>query len=76
MEKIRDVAVKSYQNLTKQVNGQYDTIDKQMKTIQEESSPDFCFAIILRFYQGGEFKEIHVKVFNTGKLEIPGLLND
>ena len=35
-----------------------------------------CFAIILRFYQHGEFKEIHVKVFNTGKLEIPGLLND
>ena len=35
-----------------------------------------CFAMILRFYQDGEFKEIHVKVFNTGKLEIPGLLND
>ena len=41
MEKIRDVAVKSYQNLTKQVNGQNDTIDKQMKKLQEESSPDF-----------------------------------
>lgn len=35
-----------------------------------------CFAMILRFYQEGEFKEIHVKVFNTGKLEIPGLLNN
>ena len=23
-----------------------------------------------------QFKEIHVKVFNTGKLEIPGVLND
>jgi len=35
-----------------------------------------CFAMILRFHCGGEFKEIHVKVFNTGKLEIPGILNN
>jgi hypothetical protein len=34
-----------------------------------------CFAMILRFEYTGEFKEIHVKVFNTGKLEIPGILN-
>jgi hypothetical protein len=34
-----------------------------------------CFAMILRFEYVGEFKEIHVKVFNTGKLEIPGVLN-
>ena len=34
-----------------------------------------CFAMILRFEYAGEFKEIHVKVFNTGKLEIPGILN-
>lgn len=35
-----------------------------------------CFAMILRFHCGGEYKEIHVKVFNTGKLEIPGILNN
>jgi len=35
-----------------------------------------CFAMILRFHCAGEFKEIHVKVFNTGKLEIPGILNN
>jgi len=35
-----------------------------------------CFAIILRFKYNGAFKEIHVKVFNTGKLEIPGILNN
>jgi len=35
-----------------------------------------CFAMILRFVFNGEFKEIHVKVFNTGKLEIPGILNN
>jgi len=34
-----------------------------------------CFAMILRFDCKGTFKEIHVKVFNTGKLEIPGILN-
>lgn len=35
-----------------------------------------CFAMILRFFCNGEYKEIHVKVFNTGKLEIPGILNN
>jgi hypothetical protein len=35
-----------------------------------------CFAMILRFIYHEEFKEIHVKVFNTGKLEIPGILNN
>lgn len=35
-----------------------------------------CFAIILRMKYNESFKEIHVKVFNTGKLEIPGILND
>jgi len=35
-----------------------------------------CFAMILRFRYKDEFKEIHVKVFNTGKLEIPGILHN
>ena len=34
-----------------------------------------CFAIIIRFTYEGSFREIHVKIFNTGKLEIPGILN-
>jgi hypothetical protein len=34
-----------------------------------------CFAMILRFQYQGKYKEIHVKVFNTGKLEIPGIIN-
>lgn len=34
-----------------------------------------CFAIILRFKYEEVFREIHVKIFNTGKLEIPGILN-
>lgn len=35
-----------------------------------------CFVLILRINQNGIFKEIHVKVFNTGKLEIPGIRDD
>ena len=34
-----------------------------------------CFALILRFKLHEQYREIHVKVFNTGKLEIPGVLN-
>jgi hypothetical protein len=32
-----------------------------------------CFVVILRLLQNDKFKEINVKVFNTGKLEIPGI---
>ena len=32
-----------------------------------------CFVVILRIKLNNIFKEIHVKVFNTGKLEIPGI---
>jgi hypothetical protein len=35
-----------------------------------------CFAMIIRYLYLGSFREIHVKVFNTGKLEIPGVIND
>lgn len=35
-----------------------------------------CFVLIMRLFYENEFKEIHVKVFNTGKLEIPGIQND
>ena len=35
-----------------------------------------CFVLILRLFHENTFKEVHVKVFNTGKLEIPGIQND
>ena len=35
-----------------------------------------CFAIIMRFMVEGVFREMHVKVFNTGKMEIPGVINE
>ena len=34
-----------------------------------------CFALVIRFIYKSVFREIHIKVFNTGKLEIPGILN-
>jgi hypothetical protein len=35
-----------------------------------------CFVLILRLKVDTIFKEFHVKVFNTGKLEIPGIQKD
>jgi len=35
-----------------------------------------CFVMILRIKMDNEFKEFHIKVFNTGKLEIPGVQSD
>jgi len=34
-----------------------------------------CFVVIIRFKHLGFFREIHVKVFNTGKMEIPGVFD-
>jgi TATA-box binding protein (TBP) (component of TFIID and TFIIIB) len=35
-----------------------------------------CFVLSLRIYIANCFKEIHIKIFNTGKIEIPGIQND
>jgi hypothetical protein len=35
-----------------------------------------CFVLILRMKVADLFKEFHVKVFNTGKLEIPGVQSE
>jgi TATA-box binding protein (TBP) (component of TFIID and TFIIIB) len=35
-----------------------------------------CFVVILRVLHEDKYREIHVKVFNTGKLEIPGIQTD
>jgi hypothetical protein len=34
-----------------------------------------CMALIIRFRFNEVFKEIHVKIFNTGKMEIPGIVD-
>ena len=48
---------------------------KQMTSFRSKVKGAFfnCFAIILRLKWEGEFREMHIKVFNTGKLEIPGI---
>ena len=35
-----------------------------------------CFVLILRIKVNTSYKEFHVKIFNTGKLEIPGVQNE
>ena len=35
-----------------------------------------CFVMIMRILENGIFKEFHIKIFNTGKIEIPGVQND
>nr|QFG74986.1 MAG: transcription factor TFIID [Megaviridae environmental sample] len=32
-----------------------------------------CFVLIMRLFYNDTFREIHIKIFNTGKLEIPGI---
>ena len=43
---------------------------------KEKSAFYNCFVVTLRILYKDEFKEIHVKVFNTAKLEIPGARNN
>jgi len=35
-----------------------------------------CFVLLLRIKHDNKFKELHVKIFNTGKMEIPGIQNN
>jgi TATA-box binding protein (TBP) (component of TFIID and TFIIIB) len=35
-----------------------------------------CFVVLARLNISGHYREIHIKVFNTGKVEIPGIQND
>ena len=35
-----------------------------------------CFVLIIRLMHNGIYKEIHTKIFNTGKVEIPGIQDD
>lgn len=35
-----------------------------------------CLILIIRLLDEGEYKETHVKIFNTGIIKIPGILNE
>lgn len=51
--------------------------DIQSHRSREKSAFYNCFVMILRIKDDDDtFKEIHVKVFNTGKLEIPGIQSE
>jgi TATA-box binding protein (TBP) (component of TFIID and TFIIIB) len=43
---------------------------------KEKSAFYNCFVLIVRTLFEDEYKEVHVKIFNTGKMEIPGVHND
>ena len=43
---------------------------------KEKSAFYNCFVLSLRININDSFKEMHIKIFNTGKIEIPGIQND
>jgi len=43
---------------------------------KEKSAFYNCFVLSLRISLANVFKEMHIKIFNTGKIEIPGIQND
>lgn len=47
--------------------------DLQSKKLKQKSAFYNCFVICLRVCIDGYFHELHIKLFNTGKLEIPGI---
>jgi hypothetical protein len=51
---------------------------KDIMTYRSKKKQAFynCFVMIIRIKIENMFKEFHIKVFNTGKLEIPGVQND
>lgn len=51
---------------------------KDISCIRKKKKGAFynCFVLVLRIKFKTVFREIHIKVFNTGKLEIPGIQTD
>lgn len=51
---------------------------KDIMTYRSKKKQAFynCFVIIIRLKIDVVFREFHIKVFNTGKMEIPGVQND
>jgi len=43
---------------------------------KEKSAFYNCFVLIIRLKINGVFKECHTKIFNTGKIELPGIQSD
>ena len=50
--------------------------DLLCRRIKEKSAFYNCFVVSLRLIENNLFKEYHIKIFNTGKIEIPGIQNE
>jgi hypothetical protein len=62
------------ENVIKQINN---PAARSIKFKDERKNAFYnCFALIIRFKFENVFKEIHVKIFNTGKMEIPGVVDN
>ena len=44
--------------------------------VKEKGAFYNCFVLILRVKVNSDFNEYHIKIFNTGKIEIPGIKTD
>ena len=50
--------------------------DILLRKFRKKSAFYNCLVIIVRILRDSTFKEYHVKIFNTGKMEIPGIQDD
>jgi len=69
--KARSVKFKDERNLTVGISTR-DILNPNRKS---KNAFYNCFAVIVRVLFNGKFHELHVKVFNTGKMEIPGVVS-
>ena len=67
-----DIGNKKYKDVRKISIG---ISKKDMMTNRTKKKGAFynCFVLILRILENSNFKEYHVKIFNTGKIELPGI---
>tara|TARA_Y100000816_G_scaffold246092_1_gene194306 strand:+ start:8746 stop:9804 length:1059 start_codon:yes stop_codon:yes gene_type:complete len=67
-----DIGNKKYKDVRKVSIG---ISKKDMITNRTKKKGAFynCFVLIIRIKENGNFKEYHAKIFNTGKVELPGI---
>lgn len=73
--KVKTKKITKYKDVRKIEIG-FSKKDIQRYYIKKKGAFYNCFALLLRIKYKGSFKEVHIKIFNTGKLEIPGIQYD
>tara|TARA_Y100000816_G_C26102818_1_gene584989 strand:+ start:587 stop:1600 length:1014 start_codon:yes stop_codon:yes gene_type:complete len=75
IKKVSDNSITQFKDIRKISVG---LCKKDLITFRSKKKSAFynCFVLIIRYFYNNEYKEMHVKVFNTGKLEIPGIQNN